>query len=269
VAYATNAEGRNVQVLTSDDLLRWQPAGDALPRVASWAEPGFTWAPTVVERDDAFVLYYTVREPRSGRQAISVATARRPTGPFTDVSHGPLIFQQEFGGSIDPSPFVDLDGQLYLLWKADANALNQPSSLWAQRLAPDGRRLVGSPRRLVDYAGAWEEPLIEAPSLVHHDGTYYLFYSANWWESGGYAVGYATASSVLGPYTRVTETGPWFASDDQVAGPGGQEFFVDHDGVLRMAYHGWEPGHIGYPQGARSLRIVPVSFVDGAPLVLP
>ena len=171
------------------------------------------------------------------------------------------MFQAELGGSIDPSPFVDVDDQPYLLWKADANAVQRPSSLWAQPLGPDGLALTGSPRRLLTFEGGWEEPLIEAPAVVFERGRYYLFYSANWWESAGYGVGYATADSLLGPYTKATRTGAWFGSDAEVAGPGGQEFFTDADGALHMAYHGWQPDRVGYPQGgARTLRLARVRF---------
>ena len=66
--------------------------GDALPELPSWAGWGHTWAPSVLRRDDTFVMYYTVRYEASGRQAISVATASDPAGPFVDRSAEPLIF---------------------------------------------------------------------------------------------------------------------------------------------------------------------------------
>src|SRR5262249_6468721 len=155
------------------------------------------------------------------------------------------------GGSIDPSPFVDADGTAYLVWKADANAIGQRSSLWIQALDEDGLTLQDQPTRVLQYDARWENPLIEAPSMVLAAGTYYLFYSANWWNTARYAIGYATASHVLGPYTKVTTTAPWFAADSAVAGPGGQEWFTDLTGVWRMAYHGWTPAAVGYPRGAR------------------
>ncbi|HUO41040.1 MAG TPA: hypothetical protein VMU34_25770, partial [Mycobacterium sp.] len=95
--------------------------------------------------------------------------------------------------------------------------------------------MSGQPSRLLSYDAAWESPLIEAPSVVFAAGTYYRFYSANWWNTDRYAIGYATAAYVLGPYTKVTTTGPWFASDGVVAGPGGQEWFTDSTGQLHMA----------------------------------
>jgi beta-xylosidase len=183
-----------------------------------------------------------------------------------DASTAPLVYQLPLGGSIDPSPFVDTDGTAYLVWKADSNAINQPSSVWIQPLDEGGLALTGAPTRLLGRDSAWEDPLIEAPSLVYGAGTYYLFYSANWWNTDRYAIGYATATDVLGPYAKATTTGPWFASDATVAGPGGQEWFTDGSGQLRMAYHGWQPSQIGYPGGARSLRLATVSLAGGSPV---
>ena len=71
---------------------------------------------------------------------------------------------------------------------------------------------------------------------------------------------------MLGPYTKATSTGPWFMSDDSVAGPGGQEWFDYSTGGVRMAYHGWQPAEVGYPGGARSLRLASVSFSGGLPV---
>ena len=139
-------------------------------------------------------------------------------------------------------------------------------SLWIQALDGDGLTLRGQAVQILHYDAGWEAPLIEAPSLVAAGGTYYLFYSANWWNTARYAIGYATATSVLGPYTKKTTTGPWFASDRAVAGPGGQEWFRDNSGVWRMAYHGWQPAAVGYPHGARSLRLATVAFDGGAPV---
>lgn len=268
VAYGTNAGGANVQVMTSTDLGTWVHQGDALPVLAGWAVAGNTWAPSVLARGDGFVLYYTVREPRSGRQAISVATSSHPTGPFVDTSTAPLVFQLDQGGSIDPSPFLDAAGRPYLLWKADANALNRPSSLWGQPLSDDGVSLTGTATRLLDYGAVWEAPLIEGPSMVRDGDTYYLFYSANWWESPGYSIGYAVGPAPLGPFAKATGFAPWYAANAEVAGPGGQEFFTDADGVLHMAFHGWQPGRVGYPGGARSLRIVALTIDRGNPTIV-
>src|SRR5205085_3434945 len=92
----------------------------------------------VVARSGRYLLYYTTTEASSGRQCISVATATTPTGPYHDSSTGPLVCQPTLGGSIDPYPFVDANGSLYLLWKSDSNALGQQTALWSRQLRSDG-----------------------------------------------------------------------------------------------------------------------------------
>lgn len=269
-AYGTQAGGHNVQVLSSADLVTWERLDDAVPIVHAWAAPGRTWSPAVLARDAGYVMYHVIAEPRSDRQAIALATSRTPEGPFLDRAGGPFVYQLDRGGSIDPSAFVDADGRAYLLWKSDDNALHRRSSLWGQELSDDGLTLLGRPVELLRHDRAWEEPLVEAPAMVRDGDIYHLFYSANWWESDRYCVGYATSTVPLGPFRKVTTRRPWMASGPDAAGPGGQEFFRDATGALRMAFHAWTPGVVGYAnRGRRSLRIARVAFIDGAPTVQP
>ena len=111
-------------------------------------------------------------------------------------------------GSIDPSPFVDAEGNAYLYWKSDENdrRCNGVPRLWGQRLAADALAVTGPAVPLLAMDQAWEQPLIEAPSMLARDGTYHLFYSANWYESPSYAVGHATCMTPLGPCTKPTAT---------------------------------------------------------------
>jgi beta-xylosidase len=268
-AYGTQTGDLNVQVMESADLLKWEHRGDALPELPEWAGWGRTWSPAALRAEGRVVLYYAVRHEAAGRQCISVATAADPTGPFVDRSGEPLIFQADRGGSIDPSPFVDADGRAYLLWKSDDNAIGGTPSLWGAPLRPDGLGLAGPPAELLRHDAAWEAPLIEAPSLARvADGRYVLFYSGGWWESDGYAVGYATGPAPLGPFRKETRTEPWLASEPGMAGPGGAEVFTAADGGWHIAFHAWTPPRIGYEAGgARSLWIEPLAFDDGRPRV--
>jgi len=279
VAYGTQTGGLNVQVMESADLRRWEHRGDALPELPAWAAPGRTWSPAGLVCDPGVVLYYAVRHAAAGRQCISLATADDPAGPFVDRSEGPLIFQADRGGSIDPSPFVDADGRAYLLWKSDDNAVGGVPSLWGAPLRPDGLGLAGPPVELLRHDAGWEEPLIEAPSLARvAEGTrggggvprddYVLFYSGGWWESDRYAVGYATGPGPLGPFRKETDAGPWLASEPGMAGPGGAEVFTDAGGEWHIAFHAWTPLRVGYDAGGRrSLWIERLAFDDGRPVV--
>jgi beta-xylosidase len=266
-AYATDDNACHVQLLTSDDLVTWRGPTDALPVVAQWAEANRIWSPAVARVGDGYVLWYSIHKRGSTRQAISVATSERPEGPFVDRSDRPLIFVSDEIGSIDPSPFLDADGRRYLLWRADASRHGRSATLWIQPLSDDGVALVDRPRALLRMDARWEGSLIEAPSMLVVEGTYYLFYSANSYNTERYAIGYATASSVLGPFAKRTNARPWVGLDDVVSGPGGQEWTTDDDGGLVMAFHGWEPGRAGYNKGGRRrLHVGRVDFVDGRPV---
>lgn len=266
-AYSTNVRSNNIPVIRSTDLVVWTKLGDALPRLPKWAAmgQGLTWAPAVAKRGTQYVMYYTARYKKLGLQCISRAVSDNPKGPFVDESSEPFLCQTDIGGSIDPSPFVD-DGKLYLLWKNDGNCCGRRVSLWMQQLSDDGLNLIDKPIELLRHDQAWETPLIEAPAMLKHDGKYFLFYSANGYESSSYSIGYAVADALTGPYHKPLNK-PWFASAGKAAGPGGQEFFIAPDGEIWMAYHAWTAGMVGYRRsGKRSLRIDRVTFKDGAPV---
>jgi beta-xylosidase len=268
-AYATNAGACNVQVLRANSTPNsWEWVGEGLPELPAWAtsHDELTWAPAVLERNGRYVMYYTARATDMHVQSISVAVADSPVGPFLDNSTRPLICPTALGGAIDPSPFIDVDGKAYLLWKNDGNSRKLRTSLWIQELSDDGMSLVGEPVELIHEDQAWEYPLIEGPSMVHHDGQYYLFYSANDYQGEHYAIGYAVGSSVMGPFTKPLDK-PWLSSFGAVRGPGGQEFFTDEAGGLWMAYHAWTLPHVGYPRGKRSLFIDRIVFQAGNPLL--
>lgn len=269
-AYATNVRSNNVPVLRSTDLATWERLGDALPLLPKWARSGasLTWAPSALPRGDNYVLYFTARDNSSDRQCIGRAIAAAPEGKFTDDTAQPFICQTNLGGSIDPSPFVDDDGSAWLLWKNDGNCCGFTVGLWIQRLSDDGLSLIGEPTEVLRYDRAWESPLIEGPSMLKHGSKYFLFYSANWYESDDYAIGYAVADAITGPYAKVTRDGPLFAKRGEVAGPGGQEFFTDMSGNLWMAYHAWKSRNVGYANlGQRSLRIDRVRFEGNTPVL--
>lgn len=267
-AYSTNVGTQNVPVISSVDLVAWERLGDAMPALPLWASPSFgnTWAPGVIQIEETFVLYFVARDTESDKQCIGVATAERPDGPFRDPSDEPFICQDDLGGSIDAYPFADEDGQLYVYWKNDGNCCGLPVALWGQTLADDGLERTGEPVELVQRDQRWEIPLIENPALVQHEDAYYLFYSGNWWEGPDYAVGYALCETALGPCQKPQDE-PIFEFTPQATGPGGQALFTDFDGDLVMAYHAWEGANIGYPEGRRSLRIEPVVFEDGRPVI--
>ena len=268
VLYSTQVGLLNVPVATTPDLVTWSAPTDALPVLPAWVEWGRTWAPGVLRRPGNFVLYFAARSRATGGQCIGAATSTSATGPFTSTSLEPLVCQPELGGSIDPHPFVDTDGTAYLLWKADGNAIGRPSTLFSQRLRSDGLALEGQATPLLHNDAAWEAPLVENPALVRVGGRYVLLYSGGWWESAGYATGYATCDSPLGPCAKVTTAHPLHTSGGGVAGPGGASVITGPAGDLWLAHHGWTHGAVGYGSGgARSLHFTSLRW-DGTRLAV-
>jgi beta-xylosidase len=266
-AYSTSSGSANIPIITSNDLVEWRYIGDALPALPPWVSLGVgVWAPAVLPTDAGYVLYYTPEVEELGRRCISRAVGDAPDGLYVDDSEEPLVCQTDLGGSIDPYAFVDVDGTPYLLWKNDGNCCGLPVKIWIQALSEDGLSLVGSPVELIERDQAWERPLIENPAMWQHEGNYYLFYSGNRWESHEYAVGYAVCEAITGPCEK-PQAEPIFSFTPEVMGPGGETLFTDTENNLWMAYHAWTGPHVGYPAGLRSLRIDPVTFEAGEPVI--
>jgi beta-xylosidase len=262
--FSTQVGFLNIPVAVSDDLRRWSEPVDALPRLPAWAEWGHTWAPGVLRRDNGFVLYFAARSRARGVQCIGAATSPQIEGPYTSPAPEPLVCQADLGGSIDPQPFVDRDGIAYLLWKADANAIGETSQLFAQRLRPDGLALTGNPVALLRSDAGWEQPLIENPALLAIDGSYLLLYSGGWWESAGYATGYAVCRTPLGPCEKQTTQHPILAGAGDQAGTGGASVITGPGGDHWLAYHAWRSDAIGYhTAGARSLHFAALTWEAG------
>jgi beta-xylosidase len=258
-AYSTNTGGSLLPVLTSTDLVTWTRRGDGLAQPASWgASLGpdradhELWAPAVFSWQGRYIAFYALRQhvtPR--RTCIAVATSSSPLGPFVDRTTRPVVCDSDPLGSIDPQPYVDPRTHLpYLTWKSEGQRGVTPTRLWAQRLDAAGTGLLpGAPRRmLLQTAMAWEQPIIENPSMIRYGGQWWLFYSANGWESPRYAVGYARCDSPVGPCRRAS-TGPLLKSTTTRLGPGGASAFFDASGRLRLAYHYWPAPATSYAAG--------------------
>jgi beta-xylosidase len=271
-AYTTMVFFNPVPVWRSSNLTHWHMAGidggdgDAYPdgtavnpsTFSPWSEYVGRWAPSVMQIGGQYVMWYSAQR-KGGVHCLGVATASSPDGPFNDAK-GPYCRDGE-GGVIDPSPFVESNGRRYLTYKTEASG----GRIYAAELSSDGKTLLRE-GLLLTNGGGWESPRVEGPTLWRSGSGLFLFYSAGAWENGSYVVGVAGCNGPLGPCGRTYST-PVLPSRGSAAGPGGQTPFVDAGGTLRLAFHAWRAGDVGYPSGERSLRTLPVSWPGGNPKV--
>ena len=244
----------NVPVWKSSNLENWEWAGDALPKVGSWAQGLFTWAPGVLQTDTGWVLYYTARvkgtteDPAfpAGEQCIGVATSDKPQGPYVDRNDEPFICQHSLGGSIDPSPFVDKEGKFWLLWKSDTNAphVDGEVKIFSQELSRNGTSLIGEPKAIFG-ANVTGSNIIENPEMLYFRDDLYLVFSAGWWEDETYYIGAAACESVQSDCNLVDfDAGSGTYLNRPVVGPGGASV-IDNGQETLVVFHLWVGGTAG------------------------
>jgi beta-xylosidase len=265
-AYATTTDNEDIATLTSTDLVHWKAGKDALPVPPLWAVSDY-WAPQVFESSPGhFVLWFAAADMAVGGQhCVGFATANSPKGPFKSSAKKAAICDSNQGGDIDPDVFRD-KGQTYVLWKNDGNSMGVTTWLWAQKANAAATKLVGKPVKLDYNHQSWEGNLIEAPFMWKHGGTYFLFFSANAYNSYNYAVGYATCKSPLGPCTDNPKN-PILTSNCDAAGPGGETIITDTQGQTWMVYHAWKSSAVGDETVGRLLWIDRLSWPHNKPVV--
>ena len=287
LGYATNAQGdkANVPMARSANLVDWQTIQngkqlhDAMPVLPPWARAGLTWAPEVIKTATGYVLTFTARDRRSELQCIGAAFSRDPLGPFVSAATQPLVCQTELGGTIDSHAFRAADGALYLYFKSDANnpKFGKKTDIFVQRLSPDALSVMGAAAALVRNDAAWEAHVIEAPTMVRHGPSYFLFFSANHygWEThqklSPYAIGYARCSGPMGPCIDAPENPILHSYKDRQAGclsgPGHQSIF-EVGGRQFISFHAWAATRgCRKFDNRRYLYIAPLLWEGGTPKI--
>ena len=116
----------------------------------------------------------------------------------------------------------------------------------AQRIAEDGRALVGEPTVVLTNDLEWEGHLVEGPFCARHDGRYWLFYAGNDFSTPAYGIGVAGADHPLGPYRK--QGAPLLQSTRSWTAPGHASVAPGLDGQPRLFFHAFHPGAGGYNQ---------------------
>jgi arabinoxylan arabinofuranohydrolase len=178
----------NWMLYTSTDMANWTDhgivAGTKAPnKTFSWAQDNGAWAPQVIERNGRFYLYAPIVST-NGTRTIAVAVADSPFGPFKDALNKGLV-STGTSDDIDPTVFIDNDGQAYLYW-------GNPNCYYV-KLNADMISASGSPTKIAKL-----QTYQEGPWFYRRGDNYYLAFASTCCPEG---IGYAMSTSPTGPWT--------------------------------------------------------------------
>ena len=303
-AYAT---GGGFPIIKSSDLVHWEQVGRAFSARPSWVVQSgdwHPWAPSVLRSPRScpgttspgcYFMYYVglSAQHTPAMHCVGVAWSLTASGPFTDL--GPIQAEDgstdpagrppgcgDAGGysNIDPAPFVDDDGTVYLYMSTGRRCVQPTTGTCPYEPVISVLAMADTPTQAVSdrkplfgaTPGSWEqEPghaaTVENPWVEKRGSTYYLFYSGGDYRAS-YGMGYATASSPTGgiAYSAFAKSAhnPILRETDAVLSPGGGSVTVGPDGGSWIVYHG-RAGDYTQP---RTLRIDPL-FWPGSSIVTP
>lgn len=278
--YGTGVVENGFGAYVSDDLAEWEFVGRVYQGATedSWTLKNF-WAPEVYEIDGKYYMFFSADwkynpENELENFRIGIAVSDQPTGPFRDVSDGPLF---------DPGyPVIDAnlymeDGKIWLYysrccykhpvesdvadWAREQGLFDEIEESWVYgvELSPGLDTVKGDPVLLLrppkeNSSGQfeWESRSVTSGevnrrwtegSFLFRDGdTYYMMYSANFFGGEHYAVGYATSDHPLGPFVK-SENNPVLEKNTGeggiVSGTGHNSITWSKDGkTMYCVYHG-------------------------------
>lgn len=211
-------------ILHSKDLVNWTIIGYALKRQPPFdvfAKPQHgngVWAPAIRYHGGEFYIYYP--DPDFG---IYVIKAKNITGPWTDP-----VLVEAGKGIIDPCPFWDEDGKVYLVHAYAGSRAGIKSLLVIKEMDATGSKTTTE--GILVFDGHETDATVEGPKLYKRNGYYYILAPA-----GGVSTGWQLAlrsKNIYGPYERkvVMDQGASSINGPHqgawVTTPGGEDWFL-------------------------------------------
>lgn len=187
--YAQNFEMYDWLLYTSTDMVNWTDHGAvASTKDFKWrSRDNGAWALQVIERDGKWFMYC----PLHGH-GIGVLVADSPYGPFKDPIGEPIVWQREHWDDIDPTVWIDDDGQAYMYWgnpNLYCAKLNRDMISIDKSFGTNG--IMKHETRPEDYQ--------EGPWFYKRGKYYYLAYASTCCPEG---ISYGMSKSPLGPWTK-------------------------------------------------------------------
>jgi hypothetical protein len=169
---------------TSTDMVNWTERGAVIStETFSWAVKNSAWASQCIFRNGKFYFFSTAAQKLNRTMSIGVAVSDSPTGPFVDAIGKPLISNSR--EDIDPTVFIDDDGQAYMYW-------GNPN-LYYVKLNED----------MISYSGEVVKSTVkprnyqEGPWFYKRNSHYYMAYASTCCPEG---IGYSMSDKPTGPW---------------------------------------------------------------------
>lgn len=166
---------------TSTDMVNWTDHGSvaSLGDFEWYKNNNGAWAEQVIERNGKWYMYCPIHG-----NGISVLVADNPYGPFKDPLGKPLVWQREHWYDIDPTVWIDDDGQAYMYW-------GNPN-LYMIKLNED---MISTSGEIVQHPHI--EDYQEGPWVYKHNDKYYCAFASTCCPEG---IGYAMSDKITGPW---------------------------------------------------------------------
>lgn len=256
----------------SRDLVNWRQIGNAIDRPAQAGFAGLgvnrgLFAPTIHHEGGRFYILNTCIDCRGN----FIISAERAEGPWSDPVWLP------FGG-IDPSLFVDRDGQAYIVYN-DAPPgppeYEGHRALWLHPFDLANQRLTGAPILLVDKGvNPADRPIwAEGPHIYFHRGRYYLI-PAEGGTADQHAQTVYAADRVTGPYVP-GPVNPILTQRDLPAGRPDRVEATGHADLVQLADGRWfalflatRPYRDQFTMLGRETYLLPVDWSGEWPVIL-
>lgn len=171
---------------TSTDMVNWQDHGAvaSLKDFKWYKGDNGAWAEQVIERNGKWYMYCPIHG-----NGIGVLVADSPYGPYKDPLGKPLVWQKEHWDDIDPTVWIDDDGQAYMYW-------GNPNMYYV-KLNEDMISYSGEIIKLPKIKDYQEGPWLWARKNANGAKKYYLAFASTCCPEG---IGYAMSDSPEGPW---------------------------------------------------------------------
>ena len=269
--FGTSLNGESLSCYIGNNLTKFnEKPAVVLNKKDSFGNSDF-WAPEIIKYNGQYYMFYSSRGDDKDLH-VSVAKSNNVIGPYIDINKEKPLLPWV---TIDASPFIDADGKAYLLFVMDCSKNivdgKHTSEINIIRLDKSLSKTIGKPKKLLTPDSKWEYKKSDefrwndGPSMIYHDGYYYITYSAHSYLDPDYSVGVARSKKVTGPFIKSKDSPILKRIEKITSGTGHNSFFIDKNGQLMTAYH--IHTDIDNPALGRRACISPVKFVNNSLII--